>query len=257
MGQLRKGFRGIVEIDGRILLRVSNIDIQRRQEALPFLPTYAGTQIRRIWRRAPGTVAGSISFPLTEGKADDLAEYAVDRTEFEMIIYYYDGRSKRYDGCLLNGLSFSCSAGEVVSVTMNIVANEIETGNRTQTYTKGEKLVTWDKCLVDFSSAYENSILQAFTYNIENDVKTIHTQKQLLPTFLNPAIQDVTGTFEFYDYELPEVGVDTYSLGFKQVRFEIDDWTTTHDIVFDPTEANPLSADTIISSVMWKRTDDF
>lgn len=257
MGQLRKGFRGVVEIDGNLLLRVASVDIQRRQEAEPFLPTYAGTELRRIWRRGTGTVAGSISFPLTEDKADRIATLAIDRTEFEMVVYYYSGQAKRYDGCVVNTLTFSCSAGEVVSVNMNIVANEIESVSRSQGYTKGEKLVTWDKCVVDFSSAYEDSILESFTYNIDNAIKTIHTQKQLLPTFLNPAIQNVNGTFEFYDFELPQVDVQPYGLGFKEVRFEIDTWSTTHDIVFDPTEANPLSAGTIVSSVSWKRTDDF
>jgi len=257
MGQLRKGFRGIVQIDDDILLRVSTVDIQRRQEAIPFLPTYAGTELRRIWRRGTGTIGGSISFPLTENKAHLLAAYAIERTEFEMVVHYYGGQAKFYEGCVVNSMSFSCNAGDVVSVQMNISATTIDSVNRTQTYTKGEKLVTWDKCIVDFSSAYEDSILQAFTYNIDNDIKTIHTQKRLLPTFLNPAIQDVTGNFEFYDFELPEAGVLPYSLGFKQVRFAIDTWTTTHNIVFDPIEANPLSADTVVSTVAWKRADDF
>ena len=257
MGQLRKGFRGIVKIDGDILLRVSTVDIQRRQEAIPFLPTYAGTQLRRIWRRGTGKIAGSISFPLTKDKAHLLVPYAVDRTEFYMEVNYYGGQSKLYTGCVVENMSFTCTAGEVVTVQMNISATGVEDVTRTLGYTKGEKLVTWDKCVVDFSSAYSDSILEGFTYNIDNDIKTIHTQKQLLPTFLNPAIQNVSGKFEFYDFELPEVGTLEYSLGFKQVQFAIDTWSTTHDIVFDPTEANPLSADTIMSTVSWARTDDF
>jgi len=257
MGQLRKGFRGIVKIDGSILLRVSSVDIQRRQEALPFLPTYAGTQLRRIWRRGTGEVTGSISFPLTQDKAHLLVGYATERTEFYMEVNYYSGQSKLYTGCIINSMSFNCTAGEVVSVQMNISATGVENVDRTLGYTKGEKLVTWDKCRIAFSSAYPDDILQSFSYNIDNEVKTIHTQKQLLPTFLNPAIQNVSGTFGFYDFVLPEVSTLENGLGFKEVEFEIDTWNTTHDIVFNPTEANPLSADVIVSTVSWSRTDDF
>jgi len=257
MGQLRKGFRGIVQIDGNISLRVSTVDLQRRQEAIPFLPTYAGTQLRRIWRRGTGQIVGSISFPLTENKAHLLVPYAVERTAFEMEVNYFAGQSKLYTGCVANSMSFTCTAGEVVAVQMNIAATGVTDVTRTLSYTKGEKLVTWDKCRLSFTSAYSESILQGFTYNIDNDVKTIHTQKQLLPTFLNPAIQNVSGKFEFYDFELPEAGTLEYSLGFKQVEFAIDTWNTTHYIVFDPTESNPLSSDTIMSTVSWARTDDF
>jgi len=257
MGQIRKGFRGIVKIDGNILLRVNTVDIQRRQDAIPYLPTYAGKRLHRIWRRGVGSIAGSISFPLTEGKIDGLVELVDDMTEFDMEINYYSGQSKLYTGCIIGNLSFTCSAGEVVTGQMNISATGVSDAIRTVGYTKGEKIVTWDKSNIQFSSAYIDELLTGFTYNIDNGLKTIYTQKQLMPSHINPAIQNVNGNFEFYDFVLPVVGSAEHELGFKEVQFTIDTWTTKHDVVLNPTESNPLSANVIISSVEWTRSDDF
>ena len=269
--RIRPGFRGIVRINGEKFIRVSNADISLRQDAIPFLPSYAGVQLRRIWHIGTGDVTSSLSIPLCQDSAAFLYSLASTRTEFFMDLYYYGGsepgvtaQDRRILGCVINELTFDCKAGEVASVSVSIVGKEITKPAYKFSYTKGQKLVTWDRCQVRFptyADTYIDEAMQSFTYTISNDLKTIKTAASVLPKVINPAIQDVRGSFAFYnskDIVLPLRSDLPFGLAFRDgVRWLIDDLEIEHSVVFHPTQSVPLTPAAIVSMVNWTRSDSF
>jgi hypothetical protein len=261
--RIRPGFRGIVRFNSSFSIRVTSADIQVRQEAQAFLGTVGGKDLKRIWHRGTGDIAGTLSFPLTEGHAQALYDLARDQEEFYIDLRYYGSKTRRFLGCKVQELSFTCAAGEIVQVAMNIVAKERREKVRSITYTKGEKLVTWDKCDVRFPPTVvtlADEALQGFTYKINNGLKSIKTAAGLFPKIINPAIQDVSGQFQFYnsdDLVVPPAGAYEYGLPFKEVDFIIEELEIEHDVVIHPSETIPLVPTAVISTLSWTRSDDF
>jgi hypothetical protein len=237
--------------------------MQLRQEAQPFLGTVGGKDLKRIWHRGTGDITGTLTFPLTQGKAQALYNLSRNQEEFYLDLRYYGSKTRRFLGCKVQEISFACTAGEIVQVAMNITAKGRREKSRTLTYTKGEKLVTWDKCNVIFPAtafSLSNEALQGFTYKINNGLKTIKTAASLFPKILNPAIQDVSGQFQFYnagDLVVPPDGPYEHGLSFKEVDFIIEELEIEHDVVFHPSEMIPLVPTAVISTISWTRSDDF
>jgi hypothetical protein len=184
---------------------------------------------------------------------------------FDLELYYFSGTANKYTGCKLNNLSFDCIAGEVATANLSIVCETIEkiedlsTISRTS-HTKGRKLITWDKTNVIFpSGVLTNEQISSFKYTIDNQIKAIKTQKSLLPTDQNEGVQDITGSFSIYNFVLPP-GPDVsepHGLGIEELTFKIDDLTITHKVGFHPSQRNPLTPDTVISTINWTKLDDF
>lgn len=273
MSRINQGFRGIAyinntddaEVDAKHF-RVSSIDIQKKQEAQQFLPAVGGKGLKRIWFRGTSDTSVTISMPLAEGMAEYFYNLAYNQKEFYIDANYYGRKTRRAIGCKIDNLAFSCNAGEIVQVSITMIAKNVIERSSARTYTKGEKLVTWDKSSVRITAntfpflEYTRNDIQGFTYNISNGIKTIKTAASLDPNVLTTAIQDVSGQIQFYNYidlGLPLPGDEAYDLAFREVNFKIDDLSVTHDIVFNPTENIPLSPGPIISVVSWTRSDDF
>jgi len=258
---LKQGFRGIVRIDGSRYVRVTSADIQVRQEAQTFLPTYGGRRLKRIWHRGTGDITGTLSLMLCENDAEWLYGLADEQEEFYMDLHYYGSKDRRFLGCKIQELTFNCAAGEIVAVTVNVVAKDVGPRVRSLEFTKGQKLVTWDKCDVRFPiPTFFGDDLQSFTYTVNNGLKSIKTAAGLFPKILNPAIQEVSGQFQFYnkdDIVIPPDGAYEYGLGFRNVRFRIDDLELEHDVVFHPNQIIPLVPASLISTISWSRSDDF
>jgi len=203
----------------------------------------------------------TIAFPVTEGLAKYLYDLAYDQVEFYIDANYYGSKSRRAIGCKIDNLSFTCEAGSVVQGSMSIIAKSVSEKKVTHTYTKGEKLLTWDKSSVTFiGNPYPENEVQSFTYNVSNGIKTIKTAGSLDPTILTTAIQDINGQIEFYNYNdlgLPLKGDKFYDLGFNDMIFRIGKLTIRHNAVFNPAESAPLTPGPVITMVTWVRSDDF
>jgi len=259
---VKPGFRGIARIDGSEYFRFSSADVQVKREAQSFLPAYGGVDLKRIWATGTADVAGSISFPLTEGRANYFYTLAKYQQEFYLDLHYFDSQDRRALGCKVDSMQFEVTAGEIVNCNLSLIAKGVESRSRSLSYTKGEKLVTWDKCFVRFLGTVplDDETMQSFSYNITNGIKTIKTASSLYPRSLPVSIQDVSGRMQFYNFEdlvRPLVSTEANGLGFNETRFVIDDMDVEHDIVFHPTESIPLTPSAVISILPWTRVDDF
>ncbi len=258
------GFRGTVKIipvdSTGFFLRVSSVNIQKNQEAEPFLPVYGGTGLRRIWHIGTADILVDIDFPLTEDLFEKVLPLANEITEFDVEITYYNGAGRSATNCFVDNMSINCIAGEVAKVSMSILAKESsELSYGTNRYfTKGEKLLTWDKCDVEFSQygLYDNSV-QAFTYDIANNLVSVKTAASLTPSIINNGIQNITGDIILFDVAYPHLGDEDYELGFTDLVFHFDDESIRHNVVFDPNENVPLNPNAIISTISWSKSDPF
>ena len=212
-----------------------------------------------------GDVTISISAPVVEYLFSNLYPLAAEIKEFDMEITYYDGAGRSATGCYIDNFSFQCDAGEVAQINLSIVAKTVDDFSALpRSYTKGEKLLTWDKCNVEFpeDDLYLNNYVQSFTYNISNGIKSIKTADSLLPSALTKSIQDVNGQISLFDIAFPLTGSRENELGFSDLRFVIGSTTGVnsvlrHNVVFNPTQNIPLVPGPIVSVVTWTRSDDF
>jgi len=268
---LRKGFKGIMEfrtgtspVISTKLMRFMSADLPISQEALIYTGSKPGVDIRQIFRSGTADINGTIASVLTNENARYLYDLAKDREEFELRLVYYQGQTKSYTGCKVNTLTFECTAGEVVRFNMAIQATGFEnlsTGDD-DPFTVGEKLVTWDKCRVDFPSGLSviETSMSSFNYTIDNGLRTIktHNSDSLFPADQNVGIQKVNGAFNVYNFQEPPEGTPTASLklGVESLEFYIGDLIVRHDVVFHPAERHPLSPEVIVSTIRWDRVDD-
>jgi hypothetical protein len=272
---LRKGFRGVAIFTigaNSKKIRFANADVPVSQEAVTYAPAIPGRQLRRITRRGTADLDGSMSLPLTEGKAEYLYDLCSEQTTFKLELHYYSGVTRKYEGCQINTMRFQVVAGEVVNVNIGFKCETVSTTTDDYTFTKGEKLVTWDKCSWTFLTGYQaggadqwgkielaDEQLSAFEYVIDNDIKTIKTNKSLFPTAQNPAVQNVTGNLSVYNFVIPdELPVNRENgLIIPKIRMRIDDLEIEHQVALYPANNNPLTPETIVSTILWVRVDDF
>jgi hypothetical protein len=264
MPKIVQGFRGTVKLSyegDSFYFRVSNIDIALKQDAQSFLPVYGGSDLKRIWHMGTGDVSINVNLPIVEDLFGKLYPLAVDCTEFDIEITYYGQEGRKATGCIIDSFSLTCDAGEVANLNISMVAKSVEVFTDTfgRSYTKGEKLLTWDKCGITFigEELYLNNYIQSFSYNIINGIKAIKTAEGLLPSILTRAIQDVSGQIQFYDIAFPHRGTKEYELGFNDLVFNINNTSIQHNVVFNPTENVPLVPGPVLSVVTWSKSDDF
>jgi len=254
--------------------RVSNIDIALKQDAQPFLPVYGGTGLKRMWHIGTGDVSVNFNMPLSQDRMGDIFRLASQVLEFDIeITYYYDRVGRRVTGCIVDSMSVNCEAGSIVNVSVSAVGKLVEPFTSDEnlaprSYTKGVKLVTWDKCVITFprpgnedGNLYLDEKIQSFSYNITNGLKSIKTAEGLFPRFITNGIQDVSGQIQFYDIVYPHRGdkvganLPPYQLGFNSMSVKIDDLSVEHGVVFNPTQSIPLTSGVVVSAVTWTRSD--
>ena len=243
-------------------MRFNTAKVDRQQTVEMYLPVYAGIDIRQIIRTSTVDHSANVSGPLTEGKAAILYEMARFRKDrlFDVDMFFYsdpgNSNAKTITNCFISDLQFRCVAGDVVVFTMNFLG----TGSGLYAeddmeYTVGEKLVTWDK--TGIVGAYDDDLVNGFSYTIQNSPVTIKTGQGLHPRDINPTIQEVRGDISVYNLRRPYAGSYAYDIGVREVTFHIEDWTDTHKIAFDPRQETPLNAGAVISRISWVRVDDF
>jgi hypothetical protein len=183
---IRPGFRGFAEINtSGELLRFASCSLNASQDVeAPDL--VMGDETHNAWAYGKIDVAGTISGPVTESLGAFLL--AIDAqtgtaSGVQINVKYYDGYDRSFTGCQLQSFSFTVTAGEVVQFNLNIIGETVDTTGTTSvpTFTKGEKLVTWDKAVLrakglqldetfSFSGLSAITGLQSFTFEANNNI---------------------------------------------------------------------------------------
>ena len=178
--------------------------------------TFANIQ-RRIWRPSPISISGGVSFPATETSLSNLFALARYGNYFDVNFNYYcdsEGITKNakiFKDCRINGFDFAVTAGDILNVTLDVVAKNILTSNTNVSYKIPEKLITWDKVPVVVSNApfsVTKTLIQGVNFKINNNIQTIYTAvssttqtgttQSLLPSDLRVGMQEVSGSLTVY-----------------------------------------------------------
>jgi len=199
-----------------------------------------------VWRGSTISYAGSISFPVTNGGSDctdnesnlpiifNLAKYG---NSFDIFITYNCLEARTFRGCKINTLSLSMTAGDIVTVTANIIAMDVEDSDPGDLFQVNQKMITWDKVILTApQDSIDVSEAQAFSIEINNNIKTIYTHNNLKPRELRLGMQEVRGSITLYNnhgYLVLPLSDGDVTLGLN-----IFDLTTDINCVLQPSAIN-------------------
>jgi hypothetical protein len=187
---IKPGFRGYAEIHDAVprkRLRFNTCSLNAVQE-IEAPDMVMGDDTHDAWAYGKIEVSGTISGPVTESTGtfiDALEAELEDGVQID--VKYYAGFTRAFSGCRLNSFTFNVSAGEVVNFSLEIIGvRRLDADpDMTSGFTKGEKLVTWDKASIrigtlkldedpDWDTVYDTlsfeTGLQAFTFTASNGI---------------------------------------------------------------------------------------
>lgn len=218
------GYMGIANIGGEIT-RCTSFNVSPTQELLFYDHvqglndtmtggTTKGEAIgrpviqRTICRPARISIGGNISFPLTSGSAAgvELFKYASRGDVFDVEFTHTCGKITAFSGCRVNSFSFNITAGDVASVSADILATSIESkSGSSSNYTSLEKLITWDAVTVEVNNDIGKDLINSFSLDINNNAQYIYTAAtdnpsgKLGPLEIRLGTQSVTGMIGVYN----------------------------------------------------------
>jgi hypothetical protein len=187
---IKPGFRGYAEIDGqtpRVRIRFNSCSLNATQD-IEAPDMVMGDDTHDAWAYGKIEVAGTISGPVTESTGTFIDILEANITDGVQInVKYFEGYTRAFTGCRLNSFTFNVSAGEVVNYSLDIIGVRREDTDPPDMvgFTKGEKLVTWDKASfrvgslkfdedVDWSTIYDTLTfqagLQSFSFTASNNI---------------------------------------------------------------------------------------
>ena len=169
---------------------------------------------KTFFRPGVQIVQGTMDFPLTDRISDHVFELAKTAKNFTLDFDYYCDASRRFLNCRVNSYTFSITAGDIATVSLDIMGTgmvETTSSRLVGDYDEPEKLVTWDAVDIDVSSGDTGEQwdkLSSFDMTINNNVRPIYTsganranEKNLFPLELRVGMQHVTGTLVKYNKE--------------------------------------------------------
>jgi len=216
---IKPGFRGYAEIEGqtpRVRIRFNSCSLNAVQE-IEAPDMVMGDDTHDAWAYGKIEVGGSISGPVTEstGKFIDILEANLE-DGVTINVKYYDGYTRAFSGCRMNSFTFNVSAGEIVNYTLDILGVRREDTDPTDMvgFTKGEKLVTWDKASfrigslkddedLDWDTIYDTlsfqNNLQSFSFTASNGLNRqfVLGESDLFGDLVE-GMKDVTGNITSY-----------------------------------------------------------
>jgi len=149
-----------------------------------------------LMRPGVWNVGGSLSYPATENSAGLFFDYAKDGSYFDIeFVYACKDAGRKFKDCRMNTLDISCSAGEMLQISVDVLVKNIEEGGSDAKYETAEKFITWDK--VEIGGAPGD--VQAFNISINNNLIPIYSaQPELSVRDLRVGMQEVTGSVTVY-----------------------------------------------------------
>jgi len=229
---VQPGYMGIARLGGN-LVRCTSFSVNPNQDVSFYnhviglrdtIPTDSSTKgeednglttvnlQRKIWRPSPISIAGGLSFPVTQSSLKYIFDTARQGKYFDMDFKYYctGTNARTFSNCRVNGFDFSVSAGDIANVNMDVVAKNVAEDSNSVIYRTPQKLVTWDTIRVTVSGApfpINRVLINGFNFKINNNVQTIYTagdpssspsDSSLLPYDLRIGMQEVTGSLSVY-----------------------------------------------------------
>jgi hypothetical protein len=216
---INSGFLGLAEVNGS-KLRCRDFSMNPRQDALFYdhiiglrdnIPStlFSGkgdvgelNPQKVIWRPSVKICQGGIGYPLIG--ADPLFQLAKTGTSFPLTFAYDCESARTFTGCVVNTYSFSITAGDIASITADIMAITVEDAEPLGRYDMEEKIVTWDDFDV-IATGGPNAEIQSMTFTVNNNCKPIYTAgaNQVGASNLNPltirvGMQEVSGSISYY-----------------------------------------------------------
>jgi len=229
MSIIKPGFRGYAEISGTdYKVRFSSFSVNANQD-VEAPEMVMGDDTHDAWAYGKIDVNGSISGPVTESTGfflDALEANLVSDTGVTINVKYYDGYTRTFTGVRLNQYTFNVNAGEVAQFTVDLIGVTVEPGPiDMQGYTKGEKLVTWDKASIRIGAIHTDddgtpnyqtldyySGLQSFTFTAANNFQRqfVLGRSDLFGDLVE-GMKDVTGNIVSYKDKASEA--NTFASG--------------------------------------------
>lgn len=224
---VRAGYMGIANLGGT-QVRCTSFSVNPNQDVLFYnhviglkdtIPSNSATKgenlsavniQRKIWRPSPISIAGGISFPVTQNSLKYVFDTARQGNYFDLDFAYYCGsntNARTFNDCRVNGFDLSAQAGDIVNVNMDVVAKNVTEKSTYAWFRTPQKLITWDKVQVQVSNApfaVNSQMINGFSFKINNNVQTIYTagttttDASLLPYDLRIGMQEVSGSLRVY-----------------------------------------------------------
>jgi len=278
LGTIKPGYMGIASIAGN-KLRCNDFSMQAIQSPLFYDHIFGlrdsvaggGADIfsgksdtaalkpqKKIMRPSVKIYQGGISYPITGLSADPLFEYARTGDDFEVSVAYTCGIIRVFSACKINTYSFTATAGDICTVSADIIGVACADGAYDERYEEEEVLLTWDDISVSVDLGGSDDAIRAITFNVNNNCKPVYTAGGNITYSLDPVkirvgMQEVNGSIEYYNK-----GVDLLYLESVETSSAI---TITGDginmklhVVFKPQERSS-AVGPIISSLPFVGVD--
>lgn len=217
VGDIVPGYAGILSIDGE-KIRCTDFGLNPKQEVefynhiIGLNDTITGNgstkgeepgsiQTQRIMYR-PGVIgiSGGFSAPVCGStnscNIGGIYGYAKDGSYFDMDMSYSCEGGRKYKDCRVNSFSLSCSAGDVASITVDVLALKAESGSSSSEFRDEQKIITWDKVEVTFKEIGE---IFSIELSINNNANYVYTSSGVEPYDIRLGTQEVSGTISYYN----------------------------------------------------------
>jgi len=158
---------------------------------------------KTIERPGVKIISGGFSFPATElncGVFFDKMKYG-DYFDFAFI---YSGADKgfKFIDCRVNTYSFSVTAGDIATISVDILGKDAEPYGRKSEYVVAEKMITWDKVQVANAPGGSSGV-QGIDFSVNNNLIPIYTSnnnvsENLKVKEIRVGMQEMTGALTVY-----------------------------------------------------------
>jgi len=250
---INAGYLGLAEVNGT-KLRCNDFSMNPRQDALFYdhiiglrdnIPTsifggkgdVGNLNIQKtIWRPSVKIYQGGIGYPLILD--DPLFELAKRGETFGLTFSYDCESGRKFTGCVVNSYTFSITAGDIASITADIMATGLTDSESLGRYTEEEKIVTWDDFTITaIGGGSDLDSIQSMTFTVNNNCKPIYTAGannllDLNPLTIRVGMQEVSGVISYYGKGAALISMG--DLGSIDISSSI--FNATLNVLFKPQE---------------------
>lgn len=193
---------------------------------------------KTFWRPGVKIIRGSLNFPVDLNAFSALFDLAKFGKWFSLDFAYNCKFRRSYEECRVNSMTVSITAGDILTMSMDVIGRIYSETPNEETYKDTVKLVTWDKVNVSTTSTFSSSAVYSFEMTVNNNCLPIYTSGyntsgSLFPKDIRVGMQEVTGVVTFY-----ERGTAGNPLGsttkVDTISLKIGDWSKDLTVIYKP-----------------------